>query len=82
MFLIDMDGCTEDDVRLMNGSNETVGRVEVCKRGTWGSVCKKYFEVIDAKIVCRQLGLQEEGKYLLTLVTINVFSCGHIAIKF
>ena len=58
----DLDGCSEGDVRLMNGSHDWIGRVEVCVKGTWGSICGEYFDTIDAKVVCRQLGLQEEGK--------------------
>lgn len=41
------------NVRLSNG---TEGRVEVQINGVWGSVCSYKFDIVDAAIVCRQLG--------------------------
>ena len=31
-------GCTDGEVRLVGGSNETEGTVEVCHNKTWGMV--------------------------------------------
>ena len=55
-------GCTEGDVRLLEGSTSLEGRVEVCKNNGWGTVCDDGWGKSDATVVCRQLGLSVAGK--------------------
>ena len=43
-------------VRLVNGSNNNEGRVEIRVNGTWGTICDGYFSYNDALVVCRMLG--------------------------
>lgn len=68
--------CNHGEVRLVNSSVPTEGRVEVCVFSDWNSVCSNGWGDNDAKVVCRQLGYTPTGKhndYYCCIYVINFF---------
>ncbi len=63
-----LDNCTHGDVRLVDGSDETEGTVQLCIDGTWGTICDGSWGIQDAIVVCTQLGF-------LTFGTVNLHYC-------
>lgn len=63
------------DIRLVGGANMNEGRLELYVNGTWGTVCDDMFNIIEAIIVCRQLGFNTSSKYRNLHSCILVIGC-------
>ena len=53
--------CEENTTRLVNGSTEMEGRVEICVFGNWVTVCDDNWGIVETQTVCKQLGYPLEG---------------------
>ena len=67
--------CTLGDVRLMNGTSELGGRVEVCFGDLWGTICHNSWDNRDAGVICKQLFNSSFGELIMCtcLIFINIF---------
>ncbi|KAL5510624.1 hypothetical protein EMCRGX_G006193 [Ephydatia muelleri] len=74
--------CTRQTVRLVNGSDENEGRVEVCRNGVWGTVYGGYgWDSRGGRVVCRQLGFQNPAVFIYADNTFGAGS-GPVFIKY
>ena len=53
--------CEENTVRLVNGSSELEGRVELCAYGTWVTMCDNGWDIEETYTVCKHLGYPSGG---------------------
>ena len=49
------------DIRLIGGQTVQEGTVEICLKGTWGSICDYNWGYEEAEVVCRGLGYSALG---------------------
>ena len=52
------------DIRLVNGDSPWEGRVEVFHNGAWGTITDDYFDIRDARVICRSLGYGGAAAYV------------------
>ena len=57
--------CGNGEIRLVGGTTELEGRVEICYNSTWGTVCDDLWGTQDANVACSQLGYSNTGILLL-----------------
>ena len=55
--------CEDGAVRLEGGLDPASGSVEYCRHRIWGRVCREGWDISDARVVCRQLLFNPEGKH-------------------
>ena len=57
--------CSNGDIRLVGGSTDNEGNVQICYNNAWGSVCDDSWGRTDSNVICRQLGFQPYGMYII-----------------
>lgn len=55
--------CFEGEIRLVDGSSASEGRVELCHNQQWGTICDDGWSEIDANVACRQADFSGFGKF-------------------
>ena len=53
--------CADGDIRLVGGTSNLEGRVEICNSNAWGTVCDDSWGTVDASVACGQLGFAQSG---------------------
>ena len=54
--------CEYGGMRLVGGSTDLEGNVEICVNGVWGTICDPSWGATEAKVICTSLGYSEQGK--------------------
>ena len=82
MFSYIIQACSGPDdagnIRLVDGTSIQEGRLEVCSNGKWMTVCDSNFNVADALVVCRQLGLSTPSTSVL-ISRSSLVICGQLS---
>lgn len=59
--------CTNGQVRLMGGADNTQGSVEICFDNVWGNLIESGWGDKDASLVCQLLGFLSDGTHPLII---------------
>jgi hypothetical protein len=63
------------DVRLADGLTRLEGRVEMCYNGVWSTIDRTNWDVVNSRVVCRQLGY---NPFVSSVITPAVLGTGPI----
>ena len=55
----------------MGGTSLLEGRVEICQSNEYGTVCDDFWDQLEAKVVCAQLGYTGEGELSPTMLCLK-----------
>ena len=81
--------CSVGDVRLVDGSSDLEGRVEMCYNGQYATVCDDSWSNYDASVLCASLGYSYISKMQIVLclsvcpffcVSLSVFFCVSLSV--
>ena len=64
--------CDDGTLRLVGGSNNRQGRVEICYNEAWGTICDNQFDNVDASVICRQLGFSQNSNIIIIHYSVNL----------
>lgn len=69
MISVIISDCTDGEFQIIpyDNYNQQMGRIEICANNTWGTVCSDFFDDIDSKVACVQLGYSHLGNNNNTL---------------
>lgn len=54
--------CASGAIRLVGGTDQYEGRLEICVSNVWGTVCDNMWDTTDASVACKQLGYSEHSQ--------------------
>ena len=60
--------CSDGDLRLVDSERNGEGQVEICFNNTYGSICADFWDEVDARVVCGQLGFMRNGQASFRLI--------------
>ena len=58
IYLFALDELPQIELRLVDGSSNSEGRIEISYNGEWGTICDDGWTDYNARVVCRQLGFK------------------------